>query len=250
MKKTQFPVAIFDLDGTLLEGDSEALWSRFLYEQGIVGADFVSRVDDYYHDYEMGKLNILEYEEYLLRPLTLHPLEKLYQLRDKYLEHIRLIVRPSMMKLVHWHREQGHMLLLITATNSFLAGPIADLLHFPNLICTIAQRQGKQITGKVSGTPVFREGKVHALNQWLAKRGLALEGSWGYSDSHNDLQLLELVEHPVAISPDSILNELAHNREWEVMMLPENRSPSEGATHEAKSPDGRFPVAEESLWLD
>ena len=250
MRKILSPVAIFDLDGTLLEGDSEALWSRFLFEQGIVEAEFVARVEEYYRDYESGKLNVIEYEEFLLRPLTLYPLEKLYQLRDQYLEHIRLIVRPSMMKLVHWHRTQGHTLLLITATNSFLAGPIADLLHFPNLICTIAERQGKQITGKVSGIPVFREGKVQALNQWLTKRGLTLEGSWGYSDSKNDLPLLELMEHPVAVSPDPGLSDQARLRGWEVMLLPENCPPFGDANRQAKSASGGFPVAEESLWLD
>lgn len=219
LEKTSSPVAIFDLDYTILNGDSEAIWSRFMFDKGLVGTDFVARIEDYYRDYERGDLNIIEYEEFLLQPLTLHPLETLYQLRSEYLERIRQLIHPAMVERINWHRAQGHTLLLITASNSFIAEPIASLLGFPHLICTLIEQDGKQITGKLAGIPAFRAGKVQRLETWLCQQGLTLKGSFCYSDSHNDLPLLELVDYPVVVSPGSFLKAHAENHGWEIITM-------------------------------
>ena len=211
------PVAIFDLDYTLLEGDCEALWSQFLFEKRLVGADFVARIQDYYCDYENGRLNFVEYEEFLLHPLTMFPLETLFQLREEYLEQIRLLFRPSMLERVHWHRIQGHTPLLITASNSFLAEPIAEWLLFSNLICTQVSRDGETFDNHVEGVPAFGAGKVQLLEHWLAGHALSLAGSWGYSDSHNDLPLLNRVDHPIAVRPDRRLGIYAHEHGWKIV---------------------------------
>lgn len=217
MGKTTSAVAIFDLDYTLLEGDSEVLWSQFLFEKGLVGAEFMLRIEDYYRDYEKGQLNFIESEEFLLRPLTQHPIDTLVQLRDEYLERIRLIVRPTMLEEVNWHRIHGHTLLLITATNRFTAEPIAAILNFQNLICTQVKRLGDSYTNQVEGLPAFGVGKVKLLELWLANHGLTLEESWGYSDSFNDLPLLKRVEHAVAVSPDNKLRIYALKQGWRII---------------------------------
>lgn len=126
----------------MLEGDCESIWSQFLYEKGFVGKEFVTRIKDYYQDYEWGQLNIIEYEEFLLYPLTLLSVDILSQLRKDYLDRIRLLTRPSIMEYVDWHRDQGHTLLVITASNSFIAEPIAHLLNISHLICTLVERAG------------------------------------------------------------------------------------------------------------
>ena len=217
MNKTSSQVAIFDLDYTLLEGDSEALWSKFLLQKGLVDIEFVERINDYYHDYEWGQLNFRKYEEFLLLPLTLYPLEMLIQIRREYLEGIRMSIRPMMQELVNWHHGQGHTLLLVTATNSFIAEPIASILNFPNLICTQVKLDGNSLTNRIDAIPAYREGKVQLLEQWLADHSLTLEGSWAYSDSHNDLPLLNRVEHPVAVLPDYSLRIFAEEHGWKII---------------------------------
>jgi HAD superfamily hydrolase (TIGR01490 family) len=217
LEKLSKPVAVFDLDYTLLEGDCEALWSQFLFEKGIVGAEFVARIQDYYGDYEKGQLNFIEYEEFLLLPTTVYPLETLSRLRDEYLEHIQLLFRSSMVERVEWHRSEGHTLLMITASNSFLAKPIADRLRFPNLICTQVNRDGDTFTNHIDEIPAFQDGKVRLLDQWLVEHDLTLGGSWGYSDSHNDLPLLNQVEHPIAVRPDHQLEIHALEHGWKII---------------------------------
>ncbi len=217
LEATPPPMAIYDLDFTLLEGDSEALWCQYLFNKGLVGKEFISRIEDYYHDYEQGRLNITEYEEFLLTPLTQYPVNTLDQLRSEYLEHIRILIRPAMLELVNWQRSQGYTLLLITASNSFLAEPIADLLRFPHLICTQVEQNGGRITAKLTGIPAFRAGKVQLLERWLNQHGKKLKGSYGYSDSFNDLPLLELVDHPVAVFPDPLLKAHAQKNGWKII---------------------------------
>lgn len=211
------PIALFDLDYTLLGGDSEAMWSRFLYERNVVDKDFLQQITDYYHAYEEGLLDIHEYEAFLLRPLTEHPLSILLELRNKFLKQVRQSVRKQMMRRVKRFRDTGFILLLITASNSFIAEPIATILGFPNLICTKVKRDGDYFTNQIDGVPAFREGKVQRLEQWLQEKGLSLVDSWGYSDSHNDLHLLSCVEHPVAVAPDYVLREHARKHGWRII---------------------------------
>jgi len=211
------PVALFDLDYTLLDGDSEAIWSRFLFEQGMVDKGFLQRITDYYHAYEEGWLDIHEYEAFLLRPLTESPLPKIHELRREYLKQIRQVVRVKMLRKVRRFRTLGFTLLLITASNSFIAEPIAEMLHFPHLICTQIKQEAGRFTTQLEGIPAFRNGKVQRLEQWLIENHSSLENSWGYSDSHNDLPLLNLVEHPVAVMPDPVLRAYARQHGWKII---------------------------------
>jgi HAD superfamily hydrolase (TIGR01490 family) len=220
MKENPPIIAIYDLDFTLLEGDSEALWSQYLFKKGLVGREYISRIEDYYQDYEQGRLDIIEYEEFLLTPLIDYPVNRLLQLRIEYLEQIRTLIRPAMLELINWQRTQGVTLLLITASNSFLAEPIAALLKFPHLLCTQVEQNGNSITGKLAGIPAFRSGKVQLLERWLSDHEQSLKGSYGYSDSYNDLPLLELVDHPVAVYPDPLLRAHAQKNGWKMISAP------------------------------
>lgn len=220
MEKTPCPIAIFDLDYTLLDGDSEAMWSRFLFEQGVVDKDFLMHITDYYHAYDDGRLDIHEYEALLLRPLTKHPLSKLYALRKIYLRQVRQAVRAQMMRRVRRFRTLGFILILVTASNNFTSEPIAEMLHFNHLICTQIKQDAGRFTTELEGIPAFREGKVQRVEQWLVELGLTLKDSWGYSDSHNDLPLLNRVENPVAVIPDPILRAHARQHGWKII---ENR---------------------------
>jgi HAD superfamily hydrolase (TIGR01490 family) len=217
MKPLPPTIALFDLDYTLLDGDSEAMWSRFLFEKGIVDRGFLQRIMEYYHAYDEGHLDIHAYESFLLQPLTTLPPEQLQVLRKEFLEYLRPAVRRRMMRRVSRFRSSGFTLLLITATNSFIAEPLAEMLRFPHLICTRIRQKDGRLTTDLDGVPAFREGKVQRLNQWLDSQGLSLRGSWGYSDSHNDLPLLNKVEHPVAVRPDPLLKAHAQQNGWKII---------------------------------
>ncbi len=210
-------VALFDLDCTLLDGDCEYLWSDFLFKKNLVDARFVDGIARYYEDYEMGNLDIFEYEAFFLQPLKFFPIEKLLQLRNIYLASIPGLIRPALVARAEWHRAQNHELLLITASNSFLAEPIAKMLNFSNLICTQIEMIENEFTWNITGIPAFQDGKTQRLDHWLSQRGFSLKGSWGYSDSHNDLPLLQIVEHPVAVMPDSVLGRYARKSGWEII---------------------------------
>ncbi len=210
-------VVVFDLDGTLLNGDSEMLWSHFLLERGVVDADYDRKITAFYRDYENGRLDFETYEEHLLHPLRVTAPEVILGERSQYLDRIRAALRPKMLERIEWHRGQRHRILLLTATNDFLAVPIAALLHIQDLICTRAETEGHSFTGKIAGVPAFREGKITHLKSWLAVNALALENSWAYSDSHNDLELLGSVDHPVAVTPDRKLRRHAREHRWEIM---------------------------------
>ncbi len=210
-------VALFDLDYTLLDGDCEYLWSDFLFKNNLVDARFVDGIARYYEDYERGSLDIYEYEAYLLQPLKFLPIENLLSLRKIYLDLIPALIRPTLHARLEWHRAQKHEMLLITASNSFLAEPIAKMLNFSNLICTQVEMNQNEFTGNIIGIPAFQDGKAQRLDHWLNQRGLSLKGSWGYSDSHNDLPFLQIVEHPVAVMPDPVLGRYARKSGWEII---------------------------------
>jgi HAD superfamily hydrolase (TIGR01490 family) len=177
----------------------------------------VERIEAYYKDYEAGCLDFNAYEEFLLAPLISIPPKTRTALKRAYLEQVEATIRGWMVRRVAWHRDQGHALLLITAANHFLAEAIAKRLQFRNILCTRAEIVRGKFTGKLQGTPAFRTGKVALLNEWLGGRGLTLAGSWGYSDSFNDLPLLNIVEHPVAVSPDARLRSHAAEMNWQVL---------------------------------
>lgn len=214
-------LAIFDLDNTLLNGDSDHAWGEFLCDKGIVDAEEYSRANDYFYEqYKNGGLDIFEFLSFALKPLAEIEPEELNKLHQQFMqEKIEPIILPKAEELLTKHKEQGDFLLIITATNHFVTGPIAKRLGVDEIIATDPEQIDGRYTGKVAGTPCFQDGKVTRLNSWLEKQGHSLEESYFYSDSHNDLPLLERVTYPVAVNPDDILEEHANNNLWPVLDL-------------------------------
>jgi HAD superfamily hydrolase (TIGR01490 family) len=214
-------LAIFDLDNTLLAGDSDYLWGQFLVAQGLVdGALYAQENERFYRDYREGVLDIHAFLRFALRPLRDHPRALMEALRAEFLrESIVPIMLPAARALIETHRGEGDTLLIITATNAFVTAPIAAAFGVPHLIATEPEERDGVYTGEVAGVPAFREGKVERLDAWLAGRAEDLAGSSFYSDSHNDLPLLLRVDRPVAVDPDPQLRVEAQARGWSVMSL-------------------------------
>jgi HAD superfamily hydrolase (TIGR01490 family) len=214
-------LAIFDLDNTLLSGDSDYLWGVYLADNGIVDrARYEAENARFFEDYKAGRLDIYEFLAFSLRPLADNPPADLERWRADFVRQVidPLIGAPAC-ELVEWHRQRGDTPMIITATNSFVTRPIAERFGIRHLIATEPHREDGRFTGRVAGEPSFREGKVTRLRQWLDGTGHGLEGSYFYSDSHNDLPLLELVDHPVAVDPDDKLKTVAEARRWPVISL-------------------------------
>lgn len=214
-------LAIFDLDNTLLNGDSDHAWGEFLCEKGLVDRQLYRETNDrFYRQYQEGSLNINEFLEFALSPLQKFQRALLNQLHEEFM---RTIVEPMMLPAAHAllekHRQAGDFLLIITATNAFITAPIAARLGVDALLATQPEEREGEYTGKVIGPPCFREGKVDRLHQWLTETGHSLTGSYFYSDSCNDLPLLEVVDHPVAVNPDPTLLETAKSRDWPILDL-------------------------------
>lgn len=214
-------IAIFDLDHTLLAGDSDHTWGQFLVDKKIVEPEHHQKQNDYFYEqYKAGTLDILEYLEFALHPLTLHPADTLNAWREEFVEErIKPLVTQKSLDLIRKHREAGDTLLIITATNGFVTAPIAELLNIPNLIAPDPEIKDDCYTGRITGIPSFQEGKVTRLKQWLEETGESLEGASFYSDSHNDLPLLRMVDKPVAVDPDPILSETAREQGWPIISL-------------------------------
>ena len=214
-------LAIFDLDHTLLGGDSDYLWGKYLVAEGLVDGAYYERENQrFYEDYRAGTLNIHAFLDFALRPLATIPLPRLLALRERFMrDQIAPIMLPAARALLDRHREQGHTLLIITATNRFVTEPIAAAFGVEHLLATDPERVDGRYTGRVEGIPTFREGKVRRLDLWLARHGEHLADAWFYSDSHNDLPLLERVPHPVAVDPDDTLRAHAEAKGWPVISL-------------------------------
>jgi len=214
-------LAIFDLDNTLLGGDSDYLWGQFLIEQGIVDkTSYEQENHRYYLEYQQGTLDIQEFLKFQLRPLAEHDMNRLLKWRERFIrEKIQPIILPAALDLIQNHRDNGDALLVITATNRFITEPIVKAMSIETLIATEPEMINGRYTGRVDGTPCFREGKVQRLNQWLKSNGENLAASTFYSDSHNDLPLLDLVTYPVAVDPDDTLAQHAEMRGWPVISL-------------------------------
>ncbi len=214
-------LAIFDLDNTLLGGDSDYLWGSFLIEHGIVERALYERENQrFYDEYLTGTLDIHAFLEFQLRPLAAHDMATLHAWRSQFLqEMIQPIILPRARELVQRHRAQGDELLIITATNRFITEPIAAEFGVSELLASDPEIRDGRYTGRVEGVPCFREGKVTRLETWLGGRGVTLEGSWFYSDSHNDVPLLEKVSHAVAVDPDEKLQRHALQQGWPIISL-------------------------------
>ncbi|WPE18304.1 histidinol-phosphatase [Candidatus Thioglobus autotrophicus] len=209
-------LAIFDLDKTLINGDSDFLWGEFMSEIGVVDADTYQVKNQYFFDqYALGKLDINEYLEFCLEPLSQHDMPTLNAWHQRFMQDkINDILLPKAQAVVDEHRAKGDTLLVITATNSFVTAPIVERYGIDNLLATNPEVKDNQFTGKVLGEPCFQQGKIIHLKQWLEQTGESIKGAYFYSDSHNDLPMLELVDHPVIVHGDDTLQKIAKQRDW------------------------------------
>ena len=214
-------LAIFDLDNTLLGGDSDNLWGEFVCEQGLVdSADFAQRNAQFYADYQAGTLDIDAYLRFALSALKGKPAATLASWHLAFMDSkIKPILLPKAAALLEDHRQRGHELLVITATNRFITEPIVALLGLEHLVACEGEIVDGVYTGEPSGVPSYHAGKVTRLHDWLDGRDTTLDGAWFYSDSHNDLPLLELVDNPVAVDPDDTLRARAVELGWPVISL-------------------------------
>jgi HAD superfamily hydrolase (TIGR01490 family) len=217
-------LALFDLDNTLLAGDSDFQWAQFLIEQRVLDREvYEARNVEFYEQYKAGTLDIHEFLDFQLKPLSRHPRSQLDAWHSDFMQNrILPIITPAARKLVEEHTLAGDLCVIITATNSFVTAPIARALKVANLIATEPEQKDGEFTGRVLGLPCFREGKIARLESWLDEHNLTwlsfLE-SWFYSDSLNDLPLLKKVTHPVAVDPDATLKAHAERNGWPIISL-------------------------------
>jgi HAD superfamily hydrolase (TIGR01490 family) len=221
-------LAIFDLDNTLIADDSDYLWGQFLVDQGIVDKNLYESANaKFYDDYKQGTLDIVEFLRFSLQPLADNNPEQLYQWRAQFIEEaIRPLMLKSAQQLIDKHKNRGDTLLVITATNRFVTEPIVQLYGIENLLATTPEFIDGRYTGGFNGIPCFREGKVKLLEAWLENSTETMQDSWFYSDSHNDLPLLKLVDNPVAVDPDGKLSEFASAANWPIISLRSDQCPT------------------------
>ena len=214
-------LALFDLDNTLLGGDSDHAWGDWLCERGILdGATYKARNDAFYQDYLAGRLNITDYLNFTLDIFGRTEMAQLDAWHREFMaECIEPIILPKGLALLDRHRAAGDKLVIITATNRFVTAPIAARLGVDTLLATECEMVDGRYTGRTTDVPCFKEGKVTRLNRWMQENGFTLERSTFYSDSMNDLPLLEQVSYPVAVDPDPKLMAEAEDRNWPIMSL-------------------------------
>ena len=214
-------LVLFDLDNTLLHGDSDYFWAQHLIEQGVLEADeYNARNDWFYERYKDGTLDIREFLEFQLAPIANRPRAELDRWHEAFMQrHIRPSIQAKAVQLIASHGDA--LCAIVTATNRFITAPIARELGVPHLLATDIEEVEGVFTGKPRGTPTFREGKIERVHEWLGGMGhrLADFESWFYSDSLNDMPLLELVDHPVAVDPDPTLRARAAERGWPIVSL-------------------------------
>ena len=212
-------LAIFDLDNTLIGGDSDFLWGEFIGEEGIVDANAYREKNEYfYQQYDLGTLDIYAWLEFCLEPLTRYSMTELQELHHRFMiQKIEPILLDKAQNCINRHKERGDTVLVITASTSFVTAPIVKKYGINHLLATEPEIKAGRYTGGVSGMPCFQAGKIDKLMPWLQKNEETLTGSTFYSDSHNDLPLLELVDNPVAVNADKILTQIAEKKGWKVL---------------------------------
>ncbi|WP_435104480.1 HAD family hydrolase [Arhodomonas sp. AD133] len=220
-------LTIFDLDNTLIAGDSDHLWGEFLVERGIVdGATYAAENQRFFEDYTTGRLDIDEFLAFSLRPLADNAPADLSRWRAEFVaEKIAPIILPAAVELIASHRARGDHLMIITATNRFVTAPIAEHFGIDCLLATEPEFRGGRYTGRYVGTPTFRMGKIDALETWKHEHGESPATTVFYSDSHNDVPLLERVDEPVAVDPDPTLAATARARGWRRISLRRGDTP-------------------------
>lgn len=217
-------LALFDLDNTLLSGDSDFEWAQFLMSRGVLDRELHEATNvGFYQQYSAGTLDINAFLDFQLAPLARHSRAELDAWHAEYMaERIRPMIGAKARQLVQRHADEGALLAVVTATNSFVTGPICREFGIPHLIATIPEEKDGRFTGRVAGTPSFKEGKVARVDAWLKAMGHDLDSfacSHFYSDSHNDLPLLRAVTHPVAVDPDETLRRHAADAGWPIISL-------------------------------
>ena len=224
MTDSTLNLALFDLDNTLLAGDSDFEWAQFLIGRGVLDRELhEARNRQFYEQYKAGTLDIHEFLDFQLKPLSRHARAELDAWhRDFMATRIRPIMTPAAQALVREHLANGDLCAVVTATNSFVTGPIAREFGIPHLIATVPAVEDGRFTGQPRGTPSFREGKILRVDAWLESLGLCWQSfgrTYFYSDSHNDLPLLQKVSDPVAVDPDDTLRAHAEAAGWPVRSL-------------------------------
>jgi HAD superfamily hydrolase (TIGR01490 family) len=214
-------LAIFDLDNTLINGDSDHSWGQYMVDKQMVDRDhYEAENDRFYQDYERGALDINAYLRFSLEPLTRYSDAELQALHQEFMDSVVAPMRLEKAEaLLAKHRADGDFLLIITSTNGFITEPIAKALGVDAILATNAERKNGRYTGELDGVPCYQEGKVTRLNEWLKNWSGDLQGSYFYSDSINDLPLLEVVDKPVAVDPDDALRAIAESKSWPIISL-------------------------------
>lgn len=214
-------LAIFDLDNTLISGDSDHSWGEFLVSEQLVDAQqFKKTNDQFYADYVAGSLDIFAYLEFSLQPLTEMSMAELAELHKRFMQQVIAPMQLAKAQaLLQQHRDAGDRLLIITSTNRFIVEPICHSLGVTEILATDAQIVDGRYSGKVEGVPTYKEGKVVRFNAWLKEHNETLEGSWFYSDSINDLPLLLEVDHAIAVDPCPALQAVAEEKHWQIISL-------------------------------
>ncbi len=207
---------IFDLDNTLLAGDSDRNWGIFLAEQNVVDSSYLDESERFYNNYYEGRLDIDGFLSFCLRPLIDNDMSYLLKLRQQFIdEKIKPIMTQTGKKLIDESQAEGSTVIIATATNDFVTRPIADLFNVDTLIATEFEIQNNHFTGKVLGEPCFRDGKLNKVKKWINENDYDLSKTSFYSDSFNDLPLLEQVKYPIIVDGDDKLVEIGKNNNWE-----------------------------------
>ncbi|MCK6373819.1 MAG: HAD-IB family hydrolase [Zoogloea sp.] len=217
-------LVLFDLDNTLLAGDSDFEWAQFLISKGVLDKEvYEARNQQFYDQYKAGTLDIFEFLDFQLKPLARHSRAQLDAWHREFMDtRVRPMMTPKAQTLVKQHLDSGAVVAIVTATNSFVTGPIARAFGIPHLVATIPAQEDGAFTGKPRGTPAFKAGKIERVEAWLESLGLCWESfakSSFYSDSHNDLPLMNKVGNPVAVDPDDTLRAHATGHGWPVISL-------------------------------
>ena len=219
-------LALFDLDNTLLSIDSDFQWAQFLIELGVLDRELQeARSAEFYAQYQAGELDIAAFLDFQLQPLARHSRAQLDAWHEQFMtQHIRPNITSAARALVERHRQQGDLLAIVTATNSFVTGPIAREFSIPHLIATLPEQDctSGRYSGRATGQPSFRDGKIERVESWLESLGLwwgSFSDSYFYSDSHNDLPLMSKVRTPVAVDPDQTLHRHSSEMGWKIITL-------------------------------
>ena len=217
-------LVLFDLDNTLLAGDSDFAWAQFLIGKGVLDRELQEAKNvEFYEHYKAGTLDIHAFLDFQLAPLARHPRTELDAWHREFMEQsVRPMITAQARALVQEHLDSGALVAVVTATNAFVTAPIVREFGIPHLVATIPAQEGGSFTGKPRGLPAFKDGKIDRVDAWLESYGLHLGGferSWFYSDSHNDLPLMGKVSDPIAVDPDDILRAHADQHAWPVISL-------------------------------